>query len=134
MSTWNEKTKVGFLFGHMYDEDTFDLYETTSETLGVAYVGGLRLTGEGMDHFAEVLDLPVLLDTKLHIGVVDVRAGLANDYESLSLKEYTAKLKYMISLLGTLFWGAAGYCREEDWKKWFYQVDEDDNPVEEEDF
>lgn len=79
-----------------------DVYDDVCEELAIAFVGPLSLTEEGQKKFADVLDYDVDFDNEVTIVKID-----SDDWED---KLEKAK---------EFFHAAAGFCPEEDYKKWF---------------
>ena len=83
-----------------------DVYDNVCEELAIAFDGPQKLTEEGKNHFAEVLEYEVMLkyngaDT---VAIVDVDE---DDWED------------RLERARELFEGMAGYCSMEDYDKWF---------------
>ncbi len=89
-----------------------DVYDNVCEEIGIAYCsGGYKLTREGEEHFKEVLDYDIEVFEDDCVAIVDV-----NGEEGVWQK----KLKKA----KTFFYAIAGYCAEEDFDRWFADVDE----------
>lgn len=85
-------------------EDTYDVYDNVCEELGIAFCGPLKLTKEGKEKFAEVLEYDIHPDPYYCIAVVDI-----------DLPDWKTRLKNAKEF----FYAVAGYCANEDWNKWF---------------
>lgn len=83
-----------------------DVYDNVCEELAIAFDGPQKLTEEGKNHFAEVLEYEV----KIHYNGSDTVAIVDVDGEDWEDRLEKAK---------ELFYGAAGYCSVEDYDKWF---------------
>ena len=82
-----------------------DVVDDVCEDLNIAFVGPQKLTKEGRDHFAPVLDYEVDVDEDAGTAVLMIG-------NSKYWKEKLKKAK-------ELFYGMAGYCSMEDYDKWF---------------
>ena len=87
-------------------EIDIDVYDDVCEELGIAFCGPLSLTEEGARHFADVLEYEV--DRDVNYAVVGV------DAPGDAWKERLRKAK-------EFFEAAAGYCRVEDYDRWFME-------------
>ncbi len=88
-----------------------DVYDDYVSELGIAYCGA-QVTEEGKKHFADALSLLIEEERKpgeVPTAWVHVTTG----------KELKAAIEF--------FNAAAGYCSDENYKKWFYEYDEGEN-------
>lgn len=81
-----------------------DVYDDVCEELCIAMCGPVELTEEGKRRFAEVLEYEVTLGDGCAVVSCDGPDGV-----------WQKKLKEA----KRFFEGAAGYCSEEDYEKWF---------------
>jgi len=87
-----------------------DVYDDYDERLGVAFCGPMALTDNGMEKFADALDLPVTLieySDSAPVAVVHVD----DDVERLNL-------------VTELFDSLAGMCYYKDYDRWFKEYDQ----------
>ena len=87
-----------------------DVYDDVCEALAIAFCGPLKLTEEGKAQFGDVLSYEIELVNGLG-GMVNVIVKV-DDPEEKTWKERLKKAK-------AFFESAAGYCADEDFKKWF---------------
>lgn len=99
--------KVKDLLKMNIDIDVVDDY---CEDLWIAFCGAYELTEDGIEHFAQALEYPVELNSRVAIVCVD-------DPEEKVARKQLRKAK-------ELFYSLAGYCSEEDYNKWFIEVDD----------
>ena len=83
-----------------------DVHDNVCEKLAVAFEGPIKLTKDGREKFAEVLEYEVDVDVDYGTAIVDVDdiVGVWED---------------KIKNASQLFYSLAGYCSSEDWDKWF---------------
>ena len=86
-----------------------DVYDNVCDEIGIAFCGQVRLTEEGKDHFKEVLTYNIKVDEDCQIAIVDV------DAEEGVWQKKLKKAK-------EFFHAAAGYCADDDYKKWFKEI------------
>lgn len=82
-----------------------DIVDDVCEDLRIAFIGPQKLTKEGRNHFASVLDYEVDVDEEAGTAVLMIGNS----------KYWKSKLEKAKEL----FYGAAGYCSMEDYDKWF---------------
>ena len=87
-----------------------DVYDNVVEELGIAFCGPLELKAEGKRKFAEVLDYDIEIhtDPRYSVAIIDI------DKDDWELRLQKAK---------EFFYSAAGYCADEDFQKWFKEID-----------
>lgn len=92
-----------------------DVYDDVCEELGICCCGPVLLTEEGKREFADVLDYNIDLvpsvpfdgeEQTWEYGVVEI-----DDEEGVWQKKLKRAKKF--------FYSAAGYCVEDEYKKWF---------------
>ena len=88
-----------------------DVYDNVCEELGIAFWGPMKLTKEGKQKFAEVLEYDIEIKEGGLYGfdkaIVDV------DYPDWEDRLKKAK---------ELFYSLAGYCPADDYDKWFIEL------------
>lgn len=86
-----------------------DVYDNVCEELAIAFCGATKLTEEGREHFANVLeyDVNILENSFLgQVAIVDV-----DDKEGVWQKKLEGAKE--------LFYSLAGYCSSTDYDRWF---------------
>ena len=97
-------------------ECDIDVYDDVCEELGVAFCGPLELTPDGEKKFAEVMDY----DIEIHPAPAGYGYGCAIvAVDDPDEKTWKRKLR----MAENFFYSAAGYCADEDFQKWFKEVD-----------
>ena len=92
-----------------------DIYDNVCEELGIAFCGPMGLTEEGEREFAEILDLNVDIYT----------SGDGYKTAVLRIDDESSKVwKRRLRIAKEFFEGMAGYCCEQDYEKWFIEIDE----------
>lgn len=81
-----------------------DVYDDVCESLSIGFVGPQKLTKKGEEHFEALLDFEIEVDEEECTAVVKI--------DGPGWKE---KLR----LAKQFFVGAAGYCSDADYKRWF---------------
>ena len=89
--------------------DDIDVYDNVCEELGIAYCGSIELTKAGEEHFKEVLDYEIEIETNPRYSVAIV------DVDKHDWKSRLKKAK-------EFFYSAAGYCKDSDYKVWFREA------------
>lgn len=89
-----------------------DVYDDVCEELGIAYCGGYKLTKEGKEKFKDALELEIEADEnpKYPVAIVYV-----DDKEGVWQKKLKSAKEF--------FYSIAGYCSDEDFDKWFVEVE-----------
>lgn len=85
-----------------------DVCDNYVDELCIAYCG-TQLKPEGKEKFKEILDLPLCFYEENNVATIEI------DRKDRSEKECNRLLK----LASKLFYGAAGYCSEEFYDKYF---------------
>lgn len=90
------------------EQDT-DVFDNVCEELAIAFCGAIKLTREGKEKFADVLeyDIDVRKSFLADVAVIDI------DYDDW--KERLKKAE-------EFFYSIAGYCSEENYNKWFIET------------
>ena len=88
-------------------EQDIDVYDNVCEEIAIAFCGPMALTAEGKRKFAEVLEYEIESDPLYGCAVVDVDGP---DW------------KHKLNEAKAFFYAAAGYCREDNYDKWFKEV------------
>lgn len=97
-------------------EQDIDVYDDVCEELGVAFCGPLELTPDGEKKFAEVMDY----DIEIHPAPAGYGCGCA----IVAVDDPDDKVwKRKLRMAENFFYSAAGYCADEDFQKWFKEVD-----------
>ena len=90
-----------------------DVYDDVCEDLAIAFIGPMELTKVGEKEFAEVLDY----------GFEHCAANKYGDdaeYILIQCDDPDEKVwKQRVRNARRFFYAAAGYCREEEYKRWF---------------
>lgn len=92
-----------------------DVYDDVCEELAIAYCGCLRLTDDGERHFEEVLGytMEVLLEGRnCPVAIIYIDSDKDGLWEE------------RLEKASEFFYSAAGYCPDEDFQKWFIEVEE----------
>lgn len=92
-----------------------DVYDDVCEELAICFCGPVKLTAEGEEHFAEVLDYNV--ETVQDDDIVGHAIILIDGDDGDYWKRRLCKAKEFFS-------AAAGYCSEENYNSWFCSVEE----------
>lgn len=93
-------------------EISVDVVDDVCEELYIAFDGPLHLTDAGKEHFAYALELEV----EMHSPCPgDILAIVHVDDEFF----HDEMWEYNLEKATEFFWAAAGYCAEDDYKKWF---------------
>ena len=112
-STKNERGIVMIIKMKLRDfiklEEDIDVYDDVCEEIGIAFCGAMELTEEGAEHFAEVLDYDMSIDTSGDYATAVVHV---DDEDEKTWKHKLRKAK-------EFFYSAAGYCDADDWDRWF---------------
>lgn len=87
-----------------------DVYDDVCEEIGIAYCGGIKLTKKGKEEFEDVLDYEIDPDEENYIAIIHV-----DDEEGIWQKKLKKAKQF--------FYSAAGYCADEDYQKWFVEVE-----------
>jgi len=99
----------------------FDVYENIADGIGVAFEndGKEWLTEEGKKHFKSVLDFEIEIHPNTIIILTDKKISqkTIDKYDFENYEGYPPSIKK----LSDLFWGYAGQCTTEEWKKWFIE-------------
>lgn len=90
--------------------DDIDVYDNVCEELGIAYCSGYKLTEEGKEKFKEVLTYEIEPNEEYGTAIVDVDG-----------EEGVWQLK--LGKAEEFFYAIAGYCSDEDFEKWFVEVE-----------
>lgn len=92
-------------------EIDIDVYDNVCEELGIAFCGPQELTDEGHEHFYDALyyDVEIIAGPYETLAIVDVDAEEGEWQKKLALAK-------------ELFYGMAGWCSEETYKRWFKEV------------
>lgn len=106
---WKSKTTVREFIAQDVD---MDVYDDVTDELGIAFVGPMELTDEGKEHFAQVLDLEMMVKEAPGFGtnayvLIDGTDGNGWKKRLKQAKEF--------------FEAAAGYCSADDYDRWFKQ-------------
>ncbi len=89
-----------------------DVYDDVCEELAIAFCGPMRLTDQGAEKFADVLDYEIELNTtsSYTTATVVVDDGTEDGWEERLRKAEE------------FFQAAAGYCADSDYRCWFEAV------------
>ena len=90
-------------------EEDIDVYDDVCESIAICCCNPVKLTDEGRTHFAEVLDYDMTVDTSGRFNTAFVHVDDDDD------KTWRRKLRKAKEF----FYSAAGYCADDDYKKWF---------------
>ena len=94
-------------------EKDIDVYDDVCEELGIAFCGPMELTSEGEKEFAEVMDYDITVESDGRYANATVHVDDPDE------KTWKHKLR----MAENFFYSAAGYCADEDFRKWFKEVD-----------
>lgn len=86
-----------------------DVYDNVCEELGICFCGPMALTEEGENVWHDVMDYDIELDISGQYATASVDVDDEDD------KVWKRKLRRAIDF----FHSAAGYCADEDYRKWF---------------
>ena len=86
-----------------------DVYDDVCESIAICFCGPQELTEEGAEHFAEVMDYDMTIDTSGDFTIATVHV---DDEDEKTWKRRLRKAK-------EFFYSAAGYCDADDWDRWF---------------
>lgn len=86
-----------------------DVYDDVCEELAICFCGPMMLTDEGKEHFADVLDYDIDVDLRPCASAVVHIDGDGWKKRLRKAEEF--------------FNSAAGYCADEDYQKWFKDID-----------
>lgn len=92
-------------------EIDIDCYDDVCEELGIAFCGPLKLTEEGQQKFAEVLEYDI-----------QMIAGAPGGFPCVIVKADDKKdglWMHRLAKAKEFFESAAGYCAYEDYNRWF---------------
>jgi len=105
-------TTIAEMFTQSFAEQygDIDMYNDYDDWC-IAFCGPVELTDEGKAEFAQALELEVSLVTDT----------LYSDYGVIEIND-RPDCEKMKKLTSRLFNGAAGYCSEENYSKWFKEV------------
>lgn len=81
-----------------------DVADDVCESLCIAFCGPLKLTDKGKEHFEDVLDFQIEVD---------------EEYGSATVLIDGPGWKTKLRMAKEFFLGAAGYCSEANYQKWF---------------
>lgn len=101
------KMKVKDFIAKDYD---IDVYDNVCEELGIAKCGAYSLTDEGKQEWADVLEYDIEVYEENCCAVVDVDGN-----EGVWQKKLRRAKNFFYSL--------AGYCSEENYDKWFIEIE-----------
>lgn len=87
-----------------------DVYDDVCDEIRIAYCGGIKLTKKGEEEFEDVLDYEIDPDEENYIAIIHV-----DDEEGIWQKKLKKAKQF--------FYSAAGYCADEDYQKWFVEVE-----------
>lgn len=94
-------------------EIDIDVYDDVCDGIGIAFCGPLKLTEQGKEKFAEVLDYNVKLTNYNGDTVAIICIDDPADFV------WEARLEKATEF----FEAAAGYCADSDYHKWFVCID-----------
>lgn len=92
-------------------ESDVDVYDDVCEEIGIAFCGAQELTEAGKEHFAEVLEYDMEIDSSGSFATAVVHV---DDEDEKVWKRKLKKAK-------EFFYGAAGYIEDNKYKKWFVE-------------
>lgn len=92
-------------------DEEIDVYDDVCEEIAICMCGPIKLTEEGEETFAEVLDYEVTLDLSGSFASAVVHV---DDEDERVWKRKLRRAK-------KFFYAAAGYCDEEDYDSWFVE-------------
>ena len=91
-----------------------DVYDNVCEELGICFCGPMMLTKEGEEHFDVVLNFDIELD-------------FSGEFKTASIdiddEFFPDQWKWKLKKAEEFFYAAAGYCADEDYQKWFVDID-----------
>lgn len=87
-----------------------DVYNDVTDAEGICFCGPMMLTEEGKEHFSEVMDY-------------DIDTDFTDGYWTASVKCDGEDWRRKIRKAHEFFCAAAGYCADEDYQKWFCDID-----------
>lgn len=91
-----------------------DVWDSVTDELGIALVGPTLLTEEGEKVFSDILDAPVSFEIIAGVIVTTVEVQAPEDEDD----EWEHRQRVLFKLLKA----AAGYCSEEEYKRYFKEV------------
>ena len=95
--------------------EDIDIYDDVCEGLGIAFCGPMGLTEDGEKRFSKIIDLKV--------DIYSYDDGYINAV--LRINDESSKVwKCRLRIAKEFFEGMAGYCSEENYDKWFIEIDE----------
>lgn len=97
-------------------EADIDVYDNVCDDIGIAFCGPMKLTPEGEQRFAEVLDYKVEL-VNYSSSIVAIVVIDEDDPEDKLWEERLEKAK-------EFFEAAAGYCSVDEYDAWFEELDD----------
>ena len=86
-----------------------DVYDDVCEELGICFCAPQELTEDGYQHFAEVLEYPIKINTtgQFPVAIVCIDGEDGNGW------------KKRLRKAEEFFYSAAGYCADSDYQKYF---------------